>query len=69
MTQRFPDGTAYPGNSGGPLFDPDTGEVLGVVSMVLIKSTRESALTHPSGISYAVPSRYVLEMLQRNAAN
>lgn len=63
------DGTAYPGNSGGPLFDPDTGEVLGVVSMVLIKSTRESALTHPSGISYAVPSRYVLEMLQRNAAN
>ena len=23
-----PDGIAYPGNSGGPLFDPDTGEVL-----------------------------------------
>ena len=61
------DGTAYPGNSGGPLFDPDTGEVLGVVNMVLIKGTRESALTHPSGISYAVPSRHVLEMLERNA--
>lgn len=63
------DGTAYPGNSGGPLFDPDTGEVLGVVNMVLIKGTRESALSHPSGISYAVPSSYVLEMLERNAAN
>jgi len=63
------DGTAYPGNSGGPLFDPDTGEVLGVVNMVLIKGTRESALTHPSGISYAVPSRWVLEMLERNAGN
>ncbi len=61
------DGTAYPGNSGGPLFDPETGEVLGVVNMVLIKGTRESALTHPSGISYAVPSRHVLEMLERNA--
>lgn len=63
------DGTAYPGNSGGPLFDPETGEVLGVVNMVLIKGTRESALTHPSGISYAVPSRYVLEMLERNTGN
>jgi len=63
------DGTAYPGNSGGPLFDPETGEVLGVVNMVLIKGTRESALTHPSGISYAVPSRHVLEMLERNAGN
>ncbi len=63
------DGTAYPGNSGGPLFDPDTGEVLGVVNMVLIKGTRESALSHPSGISYAVPSRWVLELLQRNAGN
>ena len=61
------DGTAYPGNSGGPMFDPDSGEVLGVVNMVLIKGTRESALTHPSGISYAIPSRFVLELLQRHA--
>ncbi|MBT3067060.1 serine protease [Rhodoferax sp. U11-2br] len=63
------DGTAYPGNSGGPLFDPDSGEVLGVVNMVLIKGTRESALSNPSGISYAVPSRYVLELLERNPGN
>lgn len=60
------DATAYPGNSGGPLFDPATGEVLGVINMVLVKSTRESALTQPSGITYAIPSRYVLEMLERN---
>lgn len=59
------DGTAYPGNSGGPLFDPETGEVLGVVNMVLIKGARESALTHPSGISYAIPSRFVAQMLER----
>lgn len=45
------DATAYPGNSGGPLFDPDTGEVLGVVSMVLVKGTRESALSQPLGIT------------------
>lgn len=60
------DATAYPGNSGGPLFDPETGDVLGVVNMVLLKSTREAALAQPSGISYAIPSRFVLELLQRN---
>lgn len=60
------DATAYPGNSGGPLFDPDTGEVLGVMNMVLIKSTRESALSQPSGISYAIPSRYVRELMERH---
>lgn len=63
------DGTAYPGNSGGPLFDPETGEVLGVVNMVFIKGTRESALTNPSGISYAIPSGFVLQLLQRGKTN
>ena len=62
------DGTAYPGNSGGPLFDPDTGEVLGVLNMVFIKGTRESALTNPSGISYAIPSQYIKQMLLKNIA-
>lgn len=61
------DGTAYPGNSGGPLFDPESGAVLGVVNMVFIKGTREAALTHPSGISYAIPSKFVTQMLERAA--
>lgn len=59
------DATAYPGNSGGPMFDPDSGEVLGVINMVFVKSTKESALTNPSGISYAIPSKYVRQLLQR----
>ncbi|MEO8120746.1 MAG: serine protease [Rhodoferax sp.] len=62
------DGTAYPGNSGGPLFDPETGDVLGVVNMVFIKGTRESALTNPSGITYAIPSVHILQLLQRGTA-
>ncbi len=57
------DGTAYPGNSGGPLFDPESGDVLGVVNMVFIKGSRESALSQPSGISYAIPSQFVQELL------
>ncbi len=59
------DGTAYPGNSGGPLFDPEQGDVLGVVNMVFLKGTRESALSQPSGISYAIPSKYILQLLER----
>ena len=55
--------TAYPGNSGGPLLDIRTGKVVGVVNMVALKGTRESALSAPSGISYAVPVRYVWPML------
>ena len=57
------DATAYPGNSGGPLLDIRTGQVVGVVNMVFVKGTRESALSHPTGISYAVPVRHVRELL------
>lgn len=60
------DATAYPGNSGGPLFDPDTGDVVGVMNMVLIKGTRESALSQPSGLSYAIPVLHVHELLKRH---
>jgi len=59
------DATAYPGNSGGPMFDAETGEVLGVINMVFVKGTKESALTNPTGISYAIPSKYVFQLLHR----
>ena len=59
------DGTAYPGNSGGPLFDADTGAVLGLVNMVLPKSSRESLLSEPSGISYAIPVEHLRALLNR----
>lgn len=57
------DATAYPGNSGGPMYDAETGEVLGIINMVFVKSTKESALQHPSGISYAIPTDYLIELL------
>ena len=41
------DATAYPGNSGGPVIDAESGVVLGVVNQVLVKSSRESALASP----------------------
>ena len=45
------------------LFDTETGEVVGVVNMAALKGTRESALTRPSGISYAIPVDHVLRLL------
>lgn len=59
------DGTAYPGNSGSPVYDPDTGEVLGVINMVFVKGLKESAITSPSGITYAVPVSHVQELLRK----
>ncbi|WP_431266283.1 S1 family peptidase [Roseateles chitinivorans] len=59
------DATAYPGNSGGPLLDIRTGKVVGVINMVVLKGTRESALSAPSGITYAVPVKYVWPLLEK----
>lgn len=57
------DATAYPGNSGSPLVDTNSGLVIGVINMVFVKSTKESAIERPSGITYAIPVRYVIDLL------
>jgi serine protease Do len=57
------DATAYPGNSGSPLYDPESGEVVAVINMVFVKGTKETALTQPSGITYAIPIRFLRELL------
>jgi serine protease Do len=58
------DATAYPGNSGGPVLDVESGKVIAVINMVLVKGSKESAISHPSGISYAIPVRFVSELLK-----
>lgn len=61
------DATAYPGNSGGPVLEITTGEVVGVINMVVVKATHESALSAPTGISYAIPVSHVLRLLSEGA--
>lgn len=62
------DATAYPGNSGSPLYEPRTGRVIGVVNKVFVQQSKEAALDKPSGITYAIPIRYVRELLERSEA-
>lgn len=59
------DATAYPGNSGSPLYDEVTGQVIGVINSVFVKGTKEAAIENPSGITYAIPSRYVKALLDK----
>ena len=57
------DAIAYPGNSGSPMYDPKSGEVVGVINKVLVKDTKESALSSPTGISYAIPVKHVHKLI------
>jgi len=57
------DAVAYPGNSGSPVYEAATGRVIGVINSVLVKKTKEAALHDPSGISYAIPVRFVHDLL------
>ena len=58
------DAIAYPGNSGSPLYLPENGKVIGVVNSVFVKGSKESVLSTPSGITYAIPVKYVRKLLQ-----
>lgn len=57
------DATAYPGNSGSALYDIGSGEVIGIVNMVFVKGSKEAAISQPSGISFAMPVRYLVDLM------
>ena len=60
------DATAYPGNSGSPVFEPGTGRVVGVINSVVVKESKESVLQKPSGISYAIPVSHVHSLMRQS---
>ena len=57
------DAVAYPGNSGSPVIDQDSGLVVGIVNSVLVKQGRENVLKDPSAITYAIPVRFLHALL------
>lgn len=59
------DSTAYPGNSGSPVYRLSDGKVVAVINMVLVKSSREAVLSDPSGISYAIPIHFLQQLITK----
>lgn len=57
------DATAYPGNSGSPIYDKESGLVFAILNQVFVKEGKESALAKPSGISYAIPVKHLHQLL------
>jgi S1-C subfamily serine protease len=60
------DATAYPGNSGSPLYHPESGQVVGIINKVFIQETKESVLQKPSGITYAIPIIHLHDLLKKS---
>ena len=57
------DATAYPGNSGSALYDVESGKVIGVINKVFVQESKEAVITNPSGITYAIPVKYLHELI------
>ena len=60
------DATAYPGNSGSALYDIKTGNVVAVINKVFVQQSKEAVISNPSGITYAIPVKYVRQLLKEN---
>ncbi len=60
------DATAYPGNSGSAMYDMKTGEVLGIINKVFVQATKEAVISNPSGITYAIPVKYLHQIIKEN---
>lgn len=60
------DAVAYPGNSGSAMYDTNSGDVVGIINKVFIQRSKEGAIENPSGITYAIPVRYLRKLLKDN---
>jgi S1-C subfamily serine protease len=60
------DATAYPGNSGSAMYDMKTGEVVAIINKVFVQQTKEGMVSNPSGITYAIPVKYLHQVLKEN---
>ncbi len=56
----------YPGNSGSPLVDTKSHKVIGIINSVMGRSVREHLVSHPTGISYAIPAKWIKRILLEN---
>jgi serine protease Do len=57
--------TAYPGNSGSPLYNTESGQIIGMINKVFVQETKETVIQKPSGIPYAIPINFLQELVKK----
>ena len=60
------DATAYPGNSGSAMYDIETGKVIAIINKVFVQESKETVISKPSGITYAIPVKYLHQLLNKH---
>ena len=60
------DATAYPGNSGSAMYDLETGKVIGIINKVFVQESKETVISKPSGITYAILVKYLHQLLKQH---
>jgi hypothetical protein len=48
------------------MYDRKTGEVVGIINKVFVQGSKEGVIAKPSGITYAIPVKYLHEILKKN---
>ena len=59
------DATIYSGHSGSPVFDENTGEVIGIINMGLDRGVKDPAVGQSANISFAVPVRHLRDLMNK----
>jgi len=43
-----------------------TGKVVGIINKVFVQATKEAVISKPSGITYAIPVKYLHQIIKEN---
>ena len=59
------DATVFAGHSGSPVFDENTGAVVGIINMGFLRGIKDPAVGQFGRISFAVPARFLQELIAK----
>jgi S1-C subfamily serine protease len=48
------------------MYDVKTGEVIGIINKVFVQQSKETVISAPSGITYAIPVKYLHNLLKKH---
>ncbi len=63
MTLFQLDATVFAGHSGSPVYDENTGDVLGIVNMGFLRGMKDPVVGQAARISFAVPVRFLRDLI------